>query len=765
MPRGSSYDDLPGFTPASEHQRWSPPTPKRASPSEKKSAPPPPPTARVPLDQVKFHPKFLEVIRGLGIVDLYPPQAEALVPVLEGKSVVLCCPTSAGKSLVAYAALVGAALEGRRGIYIVPLRALASEKSRDLKAFESLGLKVGLTMGERDLSSEQLEKIDILVATSEKTDSLLRHRSPWMEQVGVVVADEVHLMRDPTRGPTLEVSLTRLRRRHRGLQVVALSATVGNAPEVARWLGATLVQSEFRPVKLRTGVYRDGTIRFVEGPEREVPDAGTPLNSLVEDILREGGQALVFVNSRKSTTTGASKLVESVDPSLTSAEKADLSQLSKQLAGDVEEETEALKQLAVLVRHGIAFHHAGLSNDERAKIEDAFRARRLKCLVATTTLAAGLNLPARRVIVRDTTRYDDSVGMSVKIPAGEVQQMLGRAGRPRLDPYGEAVLLGKDADDEEDLVDRYLTAPPEDVESQLGSVPVLRTHLLALVASEEVTGEGELQKFLEATFHGANHSFQELRNELSRARHFLVEQGLLEKGSRLKATPFGKLASDLYLDPVSAVLLRRGVLRAEVDTPAFPFLATIALTPDLLPLTVRTAEEEEVLTRFRSSERELLIPPEDDELVPPLLEGFLPAFRAAMLLEAWTDDRLRLLEITEAFRVGAGDLRSRVERAEWLLSSMAFLAKREDRRQVAVHLDQLALRVRYGVRPELLELVSLRGVGRVRSRILYERGWKNPEELARVEESDLARALTSPVLAKQLLDQVRRRHHLPGPVG
>ncbi len=171
--------------------------------------------ARVPFDSVRLPPEVRKILEADGIASLYPPQAEALGPVLNGESVVLACPTASGKSLVAYVALLRAARAGQTGLYLVPLRALAQEKYDELKAFEPLGIRVGLSIGDFDISNDTLDKIDILVATSEKADGLLRKRVPWLERLGTVVADEVHLMRDPDRGPTLEVSLTRLRRLRR----------------------------------------------------------------------------------------------------------------------------------------------------------------------------------------------------------------------------------------------------------------------------------------------------------------------------------------------------------------------------------------------------------------------------------------------------------------------------------------------------------------------------------------------------------------------
>src|SRR5208282_4563108 len=126
-----------------------------------------------------------------------------------------------------------------------------------------------------------------------------------------------------------------------------------------------------------------------------------------------------------------------------------------------------------LLPSGVGFHNASLTNPERRVVEQAFRERTVKVLVATPTLAAGINLPARRVIVRDTSRYEGRLGMQMPIPAGEIHQMLGRAGRPRFDTSGEALLLARSVEDEERLLEDYLSAPPEDVVSRLAAEPDL----------------------------------------------------------------------------------------------------------------------------------------------------------------------------------------------------------------------------------------------------------------------------------------------------
>ena len=712
------------------------------------------PRSPVPLEATPIDPTWRRLLEADGIASLYPPQAMAAGPVLAGESVLLACPTASGKSLVAYLALLRAARAGRTGLYLVPLRALAHEKAEELEKFAELGLKVGISIGDFDLPPEKLEQLDVLVATSEKADSLLRRGSPWLDRLGVVVADEVHLLRDPDRGPTLEVSLTRLRRAYPHLQVVALSATVRNSEEVAEWLEARHIQSAFRPVPLKMGVYYDGRITFTDLSSREVPAPGEPVPRLVRTVVQEGGQALVFVNSRRASEQVAESLVATVRALMSPEDRERARAAAAELSAVSDEETEGIRRLSGLLPHGVAFHNASLTNPERRVVERAFRDRALKALVATPTLAAGINLPARRVIVRDTSRYDDHLGLQAPIPAMEVHQMLGRAGRPRFDPVGEALLLARSPDDEDRLLDDYLSAPPEPIVSRLAAEPALRMHLLALVASGAVATDAELEGFFAATFYGRTLPLADLEAKVEDVRRFLEENGLLEPGARLRATRFGHLTSELYLDPLSAIVLRKVLERAPIGVAPFPLLAAVAATPDLPPLFLRRGEESDLLARYTDEAEELLVKPEE----PPLdldLDVFLATLKTATVLESWVNE-VPLVELTARHGVGAGDVRAKVEDADWLLFGASRLASL-DARRLGRSIDDLSLRVRYGVKEELLDLVRLRGIGRVRARLLYRAGFPDREALRQAPLDRVEQALRSRKLAEMVLSQLRRR--------
>ncbi len=728
--------------------------PSRSSGRPRRPAALPEPAEPVPLEATALDPAVRAILANDGISRLYPPQATALGPVLAGESVVLACPTASGKSLVAYLALLRAARAGRTALYLVPLRALASEKAEELERFSELGLKVGISIGDFDLPPERLEKLDALVATSEKADGLLRRRSPWLDRLGVVVADEVHLLRDPERGPTLEVSLTRLRRSYPGLQVVALSATVGNSEELAAWLGARHIASSFRPVPLKLGVYHDGTITFTDLSTRAIPPPGDPVPRLVRTVIEEGGQALVFVNTRRASEQVARSLTGTVHRLLGDDERARARAAAQELAVISEEDTEGVRRLGGLLPYGVAFHNASLTNSERRIVERAFRDRALKVLVATPTLAAGINLPARRVIVRDTSRYDDRIGMQAPISALEVHQMLGRAGRPRFDPVGEALLLARGPEEEEELLDGYLAAGPEPIVSRLASEPALRMHVLALVASGAVSTDADLKAFFAATFYGHTLPLPDLAANIATVRAFLEANDLLVRGSPLRATRFGELTSQLYLDPLSALVLREVLEKAPIGVAEFPLLAAVAATPDLPPLFLRRGEEADMRSRLATEAEELLVKPE----TPPLdldVESFLATLKTASVLEAWIAET-PIVEITERFGIGAGDLRTKVEDADWLLFATGRLATAFQRR-VARPVDDLSLRVRYGVKEELLDLVRLRGIGRARARRLYRAGFADRESLRAAPLERIERALGSSRLAEMVASQLIRK--------
>ena len=797
-------------------------------------------------------------LREEGIEDLYPPQAAAVeAGVTRGESLVASVPTASGKTLIAELAMLSSVARGGKALYIVPLRALASEKKAEFERWEEFGFDVGVSTGNYDADGEWLASRDIVVATSEKVDSLVRNGAAWIDDLTCVVADEVHLVDDAGRGPTLEVTLGKLRTLNPGLQVVALSATVDNADVIAEWLDAELVDSEWRPIELRTGVHYGNAVSFDDGSQREVPvdSGGRPTAALVDDALAGDGDApgpgdtddadsaddqgssLVFVNSRRNAEAAAKRLGEVTDHHLTDDERGQLAELAAEIR-DVSD-TETSDTLADCVAAGAAFHHAGLAPEHRSLVEAAFRDRLVKCVSATPTLAAGVNTPSRRVIVRDWRRYDGEYGGMKPLDVLEVHQMMGRAGRPGLDPYGEAVLLAKNAETRDELFERYVWADPEPVRSKLAAEPALRTHVLATVASGFAHTRGELLDFLGRTLYATQTDESgRLEAVTDDVLAYLDRNGFLERDEgSLSATSVGHTVSRLYLDPMTAAEIIDGLEWADAnrtsairelggdsdtnaaareadadraatgdpeaagfqraselasagdapdstvdgdggrsdpgangttpdgagttgsaDAPTYPtalgLFHLVSRTPDMYELYLKSGDRERFTEVCYERESELLgrTPSEYEDV---RFEEWLSALKTAKLLEDWADE-VDEDRITERYGVGPGDIRGKVDTAEWLLGAAERLAGELDLPVVPVR--EAKKRVEYGVRDELLALAGIRGVGRKRARRLYEAGIETRADLRDADKPVILRALRGRrKTAAKILENVGRR--------
>ncbi|MFB6110769.1 MAG: ATP-dependent DNA helicase [Halodesulfurarchaeum sp.] len=676
-----------------------------------------------------------------GIEELYPPQAAAVeAGVTEGESVVASVPTASGKTLIAQLGMLSAIhATGGMALYIVPLRALASEKAAEFEAFERFGLDVAVSTGNYESDGDWLGNADVVVATSEKVDSLIRNGADWIEDLSCVVADEVHLVDDAGRGPTLEVTLAKLRSRVSDLQVVALSATIGNAEAIATWLDAALVDSDWRPIELRTGVHYGDSLHLDDGSTREIPTGSREqTEALVADTIGEEGSALIFVNSRRNAETEARRLGEVTQAALSAEDRDRLRDLAAEIRGV--SDTETSEDLAAAVEKGAAFHHAGLAREHRSLVEEAFRDRLIRAVSATPTLAAGVNTPSRRVIVRDWQRYDGSTGGMAPLSTLEVHQMFGRAGRPGRDPHGEAVLLASSHDELEELFDRYIYAEPEPVRSKLAAEPALRSHVLATVATGFVsTREGLLEFLGETLYASQTEDASRLESVTGDVLQYLAANDFLDRdGDRLRATPAGTLVSQLYLDPMSAAVIIDG-LRAGSEQPSpLGLYHLVSRTPDMYELHLRSGDASTYTEIAYERESELL-GQTPSEFAENEFEDWLSALKTAKLLEDWAEE-LEEDRLTERYGVGPGDLRGKVETAEWLLQAAERLAA-ELEVSSPTAIREARIRVKHGVQAELLDLVGVRHVGRKRARRLREAGFENREALREARKEGVLEAL------------------------
>ncbi|MCL1979134.1 MAG: helix-hairpin-helix domain-containing protein, partial [Methanomassiliicoccaceae archaeon] len=388
---------------------------------------------------------------------------------------------------------------------------------------------------------------------------------------------------------------------------------------------------------------------------------------------------------------------------------------------------------------------------QRKYVEDNFKDGGIKCIVATPTLAAGINLPARRVIVRDTHRYESNAG-NVPISVMEVKQMCGRAGRPGYDPYGEAVLVGKSLRDFDRLMEDYIMHDVERLTSKLNNEMVLRSHILGLIATGDAESEENIIDFMRDTFFGNTSQMYGIESVVENVVEFLEKEEMIRReGGMLQILPFGKRISDLYIDPKSAVMLRDAVRKIKEHTPDLAILHAAASTPDVLGLYPKKADFDRLSRLETEYENDLLVEPadEDDEF---MFENFMSDLKVAVLLDDWINE-ISEEEMTLTMGIGPGDIRSRVEMTDWLLYSMnevAYIFKPEATKRI----KPLLTRVRYGVKEELLGLVSFRGVGRARARVLHDNGIRSRSDAITADMEFLSRLpKIGPALAKSIKAQ------------
>lgn len=704
------------------------------------------------LDVYGGSKQLIEVLASTGLKELYPPQVQAIkAGLLQSQdSFVVAAPTASGKTFIAEMAALKVFFEtGGKVVYLVPLRALAREKYDDFsKKYKDAGARIVQSTGDFDSADPWLYESNLIITTNEKMDSLIRHRASWLRDICLVVADEIHLIGDPNRGPTLEVVLTRLKWINPGLRVLALSATIPNATEIAHWLDAQLIESNWRPVPLREGVYFDETITFQDGNVTKVQkESSLDIVNLGLETIKDGGQALVFVNTRKSTEAVAHNLSLDVAELLTGQDKKYLKTLSEQVIEVSSEPTHLCKKLAECVGSGVAFHHAGIISAQRKIVEDGFRTNKIKLVAATTTLAMGLNLPSRRVIIRDWWRYESGLGMQ-PIPVMEIKQMSGRAGRPGFDKYGEAVIIAKNKRDEEYLMENYIAGKPEKINSQLASESALRSHILASIAGVFTRSRAELLDFLRKTFFAYQEGTESLASVTNTIVNFLKKEEMISDKRGLVATRFGRRVSDLYIDPLTGVIMR-DALHQPMEKAVFALLHMIAHTPDMMTLQLRKKDYEEMLDVYHAHADGLLIPKE--EKYPS--DEILSEIKTASLLMQWIEETPED-KVVGHFGVGPGDLRTLVALSDWLLYSAGEISKVFGLKEVEKPLSFLRVRVSYGIKEELLQLVSLRGVGRVRARNLYNAGYKTLKDIKGAAVEDLVKI---PTIGKAIAEDIKKQ--------
>ncbi|AKH98494.1 DEAD/DEAH box helicase [Halanaeroarchaeum sulfurireducens] len=656
-------------------------------------------------------------------------QREALPALLDtDANVVASAPTASGKTALAELAIVDALRVAGTALFVAPMRALTNEKEAEWDRFEDLGYSVYVVTGERDFNPRRAARADVLVMTPEKADSATRkHDSPrysFVTDVDVVVIDEVHLLDSETRGSVLEVVVSRLRRLA-DPRIVALSATMENVEDVAAWLDAPDAATfdfgdEYRPVDLHADVqtYTHGDNAFADKYRRLY----TALD-LAEPHLREDGQALVFVSSRQDTVQAAKKARDEIaERDIPIATRGEY---------DFHTETQALENgtLRQSVLDGVAFHHAGLSKNDKDLVEEWFKQGRIDLLFSTSTLAWGVNLPARCVVIRDTKLHDPLEG-EVDMSPLDVIQMIGRAGRPGYDDvgYGWVVCDRSEAD-------RYrrLLREGKAIESRLADD--LAEHLNAEIAMGTIHGLDDVMDWLETTFlyHRARsapetYDYGSIRDRVRTILDDLRDRGFIEtdEGLGLSPTTLGVLASTYYL---------------HLDTAErFHELASAAPDErDVLRAVARASEFDSVSAR--QAERDAI-----DDTLDAGEKSLEPGARKVYAILVGSMDG----SIPPELRSDAWVIRQNALR---LVAALGEFFVRYDRPAGANLAARLEARIETGVPADAVGLTALDGVGSGRGHRLAQEGITDPNAVREAGVSGLVDAGLSEGVAENVLEQ------------
>jgi len=515
------------------------------------------------------------------------------------------------------------------------------------------------------------------------------------------------------------------------------------------------------------------------------------------ETLDMNKQALIFLPSRASAEKTAEDIAK-----LTSLNNPDI---EKNILGVVSSPTKQCRKLSLCVKKGIAFHHSGLVSSQREIVEDEFKKGNIKIICATPTLAAGVNLPAFRVIIKSLKRYNEKWGMDW-IPVLEYLQMAGRAGRPDYEKSGEAIVIAKDEREKEEIYERIHLWRSKEIYSKLAVEPVLRTYLLALISSGLINNHESMMEFFSKTFWA--YQFKDMNqlekimdkmlkllkdwqfvtisgsgdgrengisgDEKSEDKNrengeidtgFVSASNLLNKKEtklRMRATFIGKRISELYLDPLTAKHLLDCLQEynrkmndkeenSSINAPnIFSLLQMITHTLEIRPLlSVKAKEHDTIQEEFNKRYGFLL----EREPSPFDLEygEFMNSIKTALFLQEWCEEKEEDF-LLEKYDIRPGEIRVKLETADWLLYAAEELSKIMDNKKAVRELVRLRIRVKNGVKEELLPLLKLKGIGRVRARKMFGHGIK---DLGDVKKIDLA--TLSQILGKAIAEDVKKQ--------
>ena len=641
---------------------------------------------------------------------LMPPQVDAVRKGLfTSKNIIVSAPTASGKTLIAEMAILNSFLSGKKSIYLAPLRALISEKYEEFTK-ENPDIKAILSIGDYNEKDYNIEKYDVIFASTEKFDSIIRNSLHKIGNIGCIIYDEVHLLSDIGRGPTLEFLITLNKLLFPNAQIIGLSATIGNADELANWLKAELVKSDFRPVKLSKKKYFEGEL--INGNVEKLNNGyEDPLSNIAAWLFKNNKQALVFSQNKRNVVANAKTLSSLIGGKLPEEDKKKLLSVSKEILGVLDRPTTQCEILSELVKNGVAFHHAGLVNRQRKIIEDNFKKGLIKFIVATPTLAMGVNLPANTVIINSIRRYGD-YGMEL-LPAIEIEQMMGRAGRPRYDKEGNAIIVARNEGELDIIDEKYFSGEVEPITSKFNNEIAIRKYTLNLFCLGIYDKEDKISDFFDETF--MHFSDIEVYDKIEDAVSFLEENDfILGKKDKIEVTRMGKLINSLYIDPLTGSLFIKFIerIKKKESVDEIDLLHVLFCSEEFR--NIRTNQKEFQKYEEESYELDLSA---DENIVD--YDRFISAIKMAHVIQDWISEKTEKY-MEEEYGLLPGEFYNILENTKWLVYSLNEISKVMQLRRK--DMNEMGIRIKNGIKAELIPLVSVPEIGRVRARKLYSTG-------------------------------------------
>ncbi|KYM80156.1 Helicase POLQ-like protein [Atta colombica] len=721
-------------------------------------------------------PNILQKYIAHGVEEMFAWQMECLsnhLVMQERKNLVYSAPTSAGKTFVAEMLLIKTVLEKKKKvIFILPFVSVVREKMyyfQDL--LSDIGIKVYGFMG-GSVPPGGFATTDVAVATIEKANSLVNRlmEENDLSSLGAVIIDELHLLGDPNRGYLLELLLTKLKymtihNNDVNIQLIGMSATLPNLTLLAKWLNAELYKTEFRPIplneycKIGANIY-DNKLNLVR-KLIEVQELGIDVDNILQlciETISAGHSVLIFCPTKK----WCEKLAEQIATAFFKLGYGDTKfgeMLKKEIDSTLIQETlEQLKRspsgldniLKNTISFGTAFHHAGLTMDERDIIEGSFRTGSLRVLIATSTLSSGVNLPARRVIIRSPLFGGSPLNTLT------YKQMIGRAGRMGKDSAGESILICKP--NERNAAASLLSAALDPIESCLNDSSLLIRALLEAVASEVLYTYKDLELYINCTLLSLNEQ-SDVQTFSNEAIKFLLDNEFLllqttERESRWVATPLGKACLAASVPPREGLFLFEELQKARrcfvLDTELHVIYLVTPLSSGCQIGTVDWMTFHELWNTMSESERRVgKLVGVEERFVLSAIRGIVKSgkslnihrrFYSALALHDLVKE-VPLYAVCKKYGCCRGVLQTLQQSAATYAGMVTQFCKQLGWDCMELLVSQFQARLQFGVCRELLDLLRLPMLNGLRARSLYKQGIETVADLAIANELNVERAL------------------------